>query len=62
MFDRNSTIKVLVIAILVGVLALSVIGCERSQTQGTSGTTNQGQSAQPVASGTPKVMFFSADY
>ncbi|MDI6815893.1 MAG: hypothetical protein QME41_01700 [Actinomycetota bacterium] len=62
MFDRNNTIKVLAIAILVGVLALSIIGCQQSQTQGTSGAVNQGDGAKPVVSGTPKVMFFSADY
>ncbi|HCG99987.1 MAG TPA: hypothetical protein DE036_09530 [Actinobacteria bacterium] len=62
MFDRNSTIKVLAIAILVGVLALSVIGCQQSQTQGTSGAVNQGDNAKPVDASTPKVLFFSADY
>ncbi|MDP2211867.1 MAG: hypothetical protein Q8J63_09050 [Candidatus Aquicultor sp.] len=62
MFDRNSTIKVLVIAILIGVLSLSVIGCQQSQTQGTSGKANQGDNAKPVVSATPKVLFFSADY
>jgi hypothetical protein len=62
LFDRNSTIKVLVVAILIGVLALSVIGCQQSKTQGINSKANQGQNTQPVISGVAKVMFFSADY